>query len=130
MKKTPVVKAPVEKVTVTASGSIGAVISFALAQQGDPYQWGATGPNRWDCSSLVQASFRQAGVSLPRVSGDIARRGRAVPRSEWRPGDVLAYPGHVSIYLGSGRMIHAPHSGDVVRIAAVYGSPQGRRIIG
>ena len=94
--------------------------------------WGAAGPSSFDCSGLVQWSFAQAGISMPRVAADQARTGPAVPVSQLQPGDLLFYhtdptdPGyisHVAIYLGSGWMIQAPQPGmDVEVVPASFGS--------
>lgn len=103
-------------------------VSFALAQLGDPYRWGATGPDTWDCSSLVQAAYRSAGVALPRTSRQQALVGRRVARADLLPGDlvVLAHDPadlrtvhHVGMYLGDGLWVHAPRTGDVVKVSRV-----------
>ncbi len=130
VKTAPKVKPPVEKVTVTASGSIGAVLAYARAQLGKPYVWAAAGPGGFDCSGLVMASFARIGIKLPHQTGGLIGRGRAVPQSQMRPGD-LVFPSssHVGIYVGSGMMIHAPKPGDHVRIAKVYAFYAARRIL-
>lgn len=127
----PKPKQPSTAQTPLVPGSIGAVIAYALAQQGKPYVWAAAGPNSFDCSGLVVASYARAGISLPHQTGGLIGRGRSVSRAELQPGD-LVFPssGHVAIYLGDGMMIHAPHTGDHVRIAKVYAFYAGRRIIG
>jgi cell wall-associated NlpC family hydrolase len=124
-------KATVEVTTVTASGSIGAVLAYARAQLGKPYVWAAAGPGGFDCSGLVMASFARIGVKLPHQTGGLIGRGRAVTRAQLRPGD-LVFPssGHVGIYVGGNQMIHAPKPGDHVRIATVYAFYAGRRIVG
>jgi peptidoglycan DL-endopeptidase CwlO len=104
----------------------------AESRQGRPYVWGTAGPASFDCSGLVQWSFAQAGVSMPRVAADQARTGAAVPVSQLAPGDLLFYhtdptdPGyisHVAIYLGNGWMIQAPQPGMNVQIVpASFGS--------
>ena len=100
-----------------ASTDVEEVISAAESQKGKPYAWGGTGPNSFDCSGLVQHSFEQAGVSLPRVAQDQVGSGTRVSYSDARRGDVLywtdsgGYAYHVAIYLGGGRMIDAPSSG-------------------
>jgi len=97
----------------------------AESRRGLPYVWGAAGPTSFDCSGLVQWSFAQAGVSMPRVAADQARAGVAVPVSQLQPGDLLFYhtdptdPGyisHVAIYLGNGWIIQAPQPGMNVQI--------------
>jgi cell wall-associated NlpC family hydrolase len=104
----------------------------AASRKGLPYVWGAVGPASFDCSGLVQWSFAQAGVSMPRVAADQARTGPAVPVSQLEPGDLLFYhtdptdPGyiaHVAIYLGNGWMIQAPQPGMNVQVVpADFGS--------
>lgn len=118
--------APVGAVAPAAA----AAIAFARAQLGKPYHLGANGPDTWDCSSLVQAAYATAGISLPRTTYDQAgHSGPTIPLSEinqWRPGDLLFAagsdgtpdnPGHVGIYLGNHQVLHAPKTGDVVKIA-------------
>jgi cell wall-associated NlpC family hydrolase len=101
------------------------MLNAALSRQGMPYIWGAAGPTSFDCSGLVQWSFAQAGVRMPRVAADQARTGPAVPVSQLQPGDLLFYhtdptaPGyisHVAIYLGNGMMIQAPQPGEHVEV--------------
>jgi cell wall-associated NlpC family hydrolase len=104
----------------------------AESRLGRPYVWGAAGPTSFDCSGLVQWSFAQAGVSMPRVAADQARTGPAVPVSQLEPGDLLFYhtdptdPGyisHVAIYLGHGWMVQAPQPGMNVQVVpASFGS--------
>ncbi|MEU8519675.1 NlpC/P60 family protein [Streptomyces sp. NBC_01216] len=112
---------------VTAPGSRATqAIAFARAQIGKPYVWGATGPSAYDCSGLTQASWRAAGVSLPRTTYTQINAGRRVSRSELTPGDlVFFYSGitHVGLYIGGGQMIHAPRPGAPVRIAPIDEMP-------
>ena len=107
---------------------ITAVIDFALKQLGKPYQYGATGPSTWDCSGLIQAAYAAIGVPLPRTTYDQFNAGASVPINDpaaFRPGDLLfipgddgttSAPGHVGLYLGNGLVLHAPKTGDVVRV--------------
>jgi len=104
---------------------VHAFLSAALSRLGMPYVWGAAGPRSFDCSGLVQWSFAQVGVSMPRVAADQAQAGVAVPVSQLQPGDLLFYhtdptdPGyisHVAIYLGNGKMLQAPEPGEFVEI--------------
>lgn len=83
------------------------VVGFASQQVGKRYCWGGVGPSCFDCSGLVQAAWRTAGVSLPRTSEDQAKALVSVPREASRPGDILWWPGHVGIYIGGGFMIDA-----------------------
>ncbi len=114
------------------AAELTAALRAAESRQGLPYVWGAAGPSSFDCSGLVQWSFAQAGVRMPRVAADQARTGPAVPASQLQPGDLLFYhtdptaPGyisHVAIYLGNGWMIQAPQPGMNVQIVpANFGS--------
>lgn len=113
---------------VAASGRLQAVVAFALRQQGKPYRWGSKGPNAYDCSGLLVASFKQIGISLPHQSEQIARRGTTVPRAQWYPGIALHYGGHISLYVGNGKMVHASRPGKPVAVVSVYGSPRGIRL--
>ncbi|MDX2293786.1 MULTISPECIES: C40 family peptidase [Streptomyces] len=108
------------------TGRASAAISFARAQLGKPYVWGATGPSAYDCSGLTQAAWRAAGVSLPRTTYTQINAGRRVSRSELAPGDlVFFYSGisHVGLYIGGGQMIHAPRPGAPIRIAPIDEMP-------
>ncbi|WP_245642577.1 C40 family peptidase [Nonomuraea candida] len=103
-----------------ASGNAREALQFAFAQVGKPYRYGGTGPDSFDCSGLAQAAWRAAGVELPRTtytqwSWGAARR---VPLSAARPGDLLFSKGlgHMGLYAGDGKMVHAPQTGDVVKI--------------
>jgi peptidoglycan DL-endopeptidase CwlO len=107
------------------TAQLTAALRAAESRQGLPYVWGAAGPAAFDCSGLVQWSFAQAGVAMPRVAADQARTGPAVPVSQLEPGDLLFYhtdptaPGyisHVAIYLGNGWMIQAPQPGLRVQV--------------
>lgn len=121
------------------TGGSGAVGTRALAAARDylgvPYVWGGTDPQRgFDCSGLVQRAFADVGVDLPRVAADQARAGTAVPDlAHARPGDLVAFGSpvdHIGIYAGGGKMLVAPHSGDVVKIQSVYETPTAIRRIG
>ncbi|MBP2404642.1 putative endopeptidase precursor [Streptomyces netropsis] len=101
-------------------------VAFAYSALGKPYVWGATGPSGFDCSGLTQAAWRSAGVSLPRTTYTQINAGRRIGRSQLAPGDlVFFYSGvsHVGLYIGGGKMIHAPHPGAPVRIAPVDQMP-------
>lgn len=99
------------------------IVEAAYSQLGVPYVWGGTTPNvGLDCSGFTQYCHRVAGISIPRTSGPQGAGGMQV--SEPRPGDICYHEGHVGIYIGDGLRIHAPHTGDVVKIAPV---PAGDR---
>jgi cell wall-associated NlpC family hydrolase len=108
-----------------SSGRVQKVLDYACAQLGDPYRWGADGPDSFDCSGLTQRAWAQAGVSLPHNAEMQARYGRRVKAADLQPGDLVFYHSpisHVGIYVGNKLMLHAPRTGEVVKIAAVrYG---------
>ena len=106
-----------------------AMLKAAVSRVGLPYVWGAAGPNSFDCSGLVQWSFAQAGIVMPRVAADQARTGPAVPVSQLQPGDLLFYHtdptapdyvSHVAIYLGKGLEEQAPEPGENVQIVPLW----------
>jgi cell wall-associated NlpC family hydrolase len=114
--------------TLVSAAIVRTMLLAAVSRVGMPYVWGAAGPTSFDCSGLVQWSFAQAGVVMPRVAADQARTGPAVPVNALAPGDLLFYytdptaPGyisHVAIYLGDGMMIQAPQPGMNVEIVPV-----------
>ncbi|GAB2839859.1 C40 family peptidase [Streptomyces deserti] len=101
-----------------ASGRAAAAIAAARSALGKPYVWGANGPSGFDCSGLMQWSYAQAGVWLPRTSQAQRYAGRQVPLSEAQPGDLVIYrsdASHVGMYMGNGQVIHAPYPGAPVR---------------
>ena len=108
-----------------------AVVEEARKHLGKPYVWGATGPNSFDCSGLTQYSYRQAlGIEIGRTTYDQIKSGMEVSRSELQPGDlVFTSADHVQIYAGNGMIIHAPHSGDVVKEVPLYSFWRARRIV-
>lgn len=97
------------------------VVLLAMDHLGKPYAWGAAGPNAFDCSGLVCYVFAQVGMRLPRVTYSQVRVGRPVSIGELAPGDLVFFRknAHVGIYLGGGWFIHAPRSGDVVKISGL-----------
>lgn len=99
----------------------GDVVDYAMSRLGCPYVWAASGPNSFDCSGLVMWCYGKTGKSLPHNSESLKRAAKAViPVSEAEPGDVLYRSGHVGICIenGGGKYIHAPSSGDVVKVAS------------
>jgi len=102
------------------TGRAGIALKFALKQIGDKYVFGADGMVYWDCSGLTMRAFEAAGVSLPHSSAAQSRMGKSVPFNKKQPGDLLFFGrpvSHVAIYLGGGRMVHAPRTGSRVKVA-------------
>ncbi|MGX1853107.1 NlpC/P60 family protein [Streptomyces sp. NPDC055299] len=101
-------------------------IAFARAQIGKPYVWGATGPSSYDCSGLTQAAWKAAGVTMPRTTWDQVKIGTRVSTKDLQPGDLVFFfddISHVGMYIGDGKMIHAPHPGASVRVESIYYMP-------
>jgi len=111
-----------------ASGHAGAALAFAFAQVGKPYRFGGAGPATFDCSGLTMRAFAAAGISLAHSAAAQQREGVKVSLSALQPGDLVfwgrpAY--HVGIYVGSGNVLDAPHTGTDVQVQAIWGSPSG-----
>jgi len=109
--------------------TVATMLAAAKSKLGDPYLWGGTGPDAYDCSGLTQYAYGAAGIALPRVAADQWNVGRQVGLGELLPGDLLFWATdpadaatihHVAIYIGGGMMIAAPHTGDVVKVEPVY----------
>jgi peptidoglycan DL-endopeptidase CwlO len=102
------------------SGAAITAVNAALSKQGAPYVWGATGPSQFDCSGLAQWAYKQAGVSLPRSTYSQAAVGQSVPVSQMQPGDLVFFYSdlsHEGIYVGGGKVVHAPTAGESVKVA-------------
>lgn len=116
------------------------LLQLAREQLGDPYVYGATGPNSFDCSGLTQWLYKQVGISIPRTSQEQWRSGTAVSAADLQPGDLVfaagsdgtaASPGHVALYIGNQQVIAAPHTGADVRIQSLQSlRPTGYRRYG
>ena len=111
--------------TAAESRPAAEAISFAEAQIGKPYIWGGTGPAGFDCSGLVYEAYLHAGITIARTTYQWRQDGPQVPLNQLEPGDLLfsagsdgtpANPGHVVMYLGGGRVIQAPQTGELVQI--------------
>jgi cell wall-associated NlpC family hydrolase len=109
--------------SVAPPSQYGGVVGIAMRYLGTPYVWGGAGPGGFDCSGLVAYSFGQMGISLPHYTGALWNVGVPVSRGDLQPGDLVFFDGlaHVGIYVGGNSFIHAPHTGDVVKISAISG---------
>jgi cell wall-associated NlpC family hydrolase len=119
---------PCRETVSLAQGVAGTAINFALGEVGKPYVWGATGPATYDCSGLIMRAFQTAGINLPRVSREQFYSGGHVLVAQAQPGDLLFYATdrndpatihHVVLYMGDGKMVEAPYSGEQVRVQPV-----------
>lgn len=128
----PASAAPTAPATLTAnsapavappSARYGGVVDIAMRYLGVPYVWGGATPKGFDCSGFTMYIYAQIGVSLPHYTGDQWRMGTAVPRDQLQPGDLLFFDGlgHEGMYIGGNQFIHAPHTGDVVKISPITG---------
>ena len=111
---------PTSPPVVTGSGGARVAVQWAYRELGKPYQWGAAGPNSFDCSGLTQYVWGKAGVYLDHYTGSQWNEGRHVSQAELQPGDLVFFGSdlhHVGLYIGNGNMIEAPHTGADVRIS-------------
>jgi cell wall-associated NlpC family hydrolase len=119
--------------TVSAPASVGpapppssaaaGAVQAALSRVGDWYQWGAAGPNTFDCSGLIMWAYAQVGISLPHYSGAQYADTTHIPMSDLQPGDLVFFsdPGeHVAMYIGNGDIVEAPHTGAQVHVVPMY----------
>jgi cell wall-associated NlpC family hydrolase len=111
------------------TSQLGTAASIALAQRGDPYAYGAAGPNAFDCSGLIYYSYRRAGFNVPRTSSALAGATRRVAKQDMRPGDLMFFTGsggvyHAAIFLrwerGQALMVHSPSPGRSVTVATPW----------
>jgi cell wall-associated NlpC family hydrolase len=126
---TPTPPTPSPTPPPAAPGNAQAAVNFAYAQLGDPYVWAAAGPNAWDCSGLTMGAWAAAGVALPHYSVAQYYATTPVSYSQLQPGDLIFWASdpsnpntifHVAIYIGNGKMIQAPHTGEYVEISDVF----------
>lgn len=128
-----------ERTTLSGSvstGSAATVVAFLKAQLGDAYIMGATGPNAWDCSSLIQAAYRTVGIDLPRVAQDQSLAGTQVGTSDLQVGDILYWGGagsayHTGVYIGDGQYLDAanPSKGVVIQDLSGYPASGAVRVL-
>ncbi|MEI6688461.1 MAG: NlpC/P60 family protein [Thermoleophilia bacterium] len=104
-----------------SSSTGGAAASIALGQLGTPYVWGGGAPGGFDCSGLVAWAYGQAGISLPHYAAAQYAMGTPVPMDALEPGDLISFhgSGHIGIYIGGGQYVHAPQTGDVVKVSSL-----------
>lgn len=108
------------------SDQAGRAVNFAVAQLGDRYVWSGDGPDTWDCSGLTMAAWRAAGVSLPHSSAEQYAEGHKISRADLQPGDLVFFYSpisHVGLYLGNGRMVHAPNPSRRVEVTSIDSMP-------
>jgi len=106
---------------------------FALGEVGVPYRWGGESPSTgFDCSGLVRWAYGKVGIDLPHSSYALYGQGRRISGSNLAPGDILFFEGlgHVGLYLGRGRMVHAPQTGRDVEVVRLSSTNYGARLIG
>ncbi|WP_412102881.1 NlpC/P60 family protein [Plantactinospora sp. KLBMP9567] len=111
---------------VTVTGKAAIAVRTACEQLGDPYVWGAVGPNSFDCSGLTQYAWKAAGIHLTHFTGDQWKETRSVSRAEARAGDLVFFfedLHHVGIYLGNGKLVHASRAGQPVKVASIEYMP-------
>jgi cell wall-associated NlpC family hydrolase len=124
VKKDPskIVKIP----AIPGAGKAADALRAALTQLGKPYVWGADGPNSFDCSGLTMWAYAQVGINLPHFTGSQWNAGTHVSKAQLEPGDLVFFYSdlhHVGMYIGNGMMVHAPQTGDVVRIVPMGNRP-------
>jgi cell wall-associated NlpC family hydrolase len=122
------VAAPALAAAPAAASSSAAqkAVDTALAQRGDMYLYGATGPDRFDCSGLTGFAYKAAGISLPRTSKAQSTFGTPVSKANLQPGDLVFFyspVSHVGLYIGNGQMVHASRAGKPVAVVSVDSMP-------
>ncbi|WP_199039206.1 C40 family peptidase [Glycomyces salinus] len=104
-----------------SSDAATAAVQFVHDQLGEPYVFGAAGPDTWDCSGLIQGAYAVSGISLTHSTYVMWDETSAISRDDLRPGDLVFYNGlgHMAMYIGGGEVIHAPSTGDVVKVSGI-----------
>src|SRR3712207_4451616 len=119
--------APVAGAAVAAPSPAAQVaVDTALAQRGDAYAWGATGPNAFDCSGLTSFAYKAAGITIPRTSKAQATAGVPVAKANLQPGDLVFFyspVSHVGMYIGNGQMVHSSSAGKPVSVVSLDSMP-------
>ena len=117
------VAAATPETSVAPPSRYGGVVGIAMQYLGVPYRWGGASPSGFDCSGFVMYVYAQVGVSMPHYTGAQYAMGVAVSQGDLQPGDLVFFNGlgHVGIYIGGGQFIHAPHTGDVVKVSSLSG---------
>jgi peptidoglycan DL-endopeptidase CwlO len=115
---------PAEAIAPAPEARYGGVVGIAMQYLGVPYVWGGASPSGFDCSGFIMYVYSQVGVSLPHHAASQYGMGSAVSRDQLAPGDLVFFNGlgHAGIYIGGGQFIHAPHTGDVVKISSLSDS--------
>jgi cell wall-associated NlpC family hydrolase len=109
-----------------ATGAAQVAVDTALAQRGDMYLYGATGPDRFDCSGLTSYAYKAAGISIPRTSKAQSTFGTPVAKANLQPGDLVFFyspVSHVGMYIGNGQMVHASTAGKPVAVVSLDSMP-------
>jgi cell wall-associated NlpC family hydrolase len=130
-QQTPTQHGPRPAARIHTLGERAAAI--AVEEVGVPYRWGGASPaGGFDCSGLVDWAYGRLGVELPHSSYALYDQGRRIARSKMKAGDLLFFSGlgHVGIYIGRGRMVHAPHSGRLVEVVSLNRSSYGSQLAG
>lgn len=112
--------------SIEGKGKAADAAKWAISQAGKPYRWGAAGPDSFDCSGLMLWAYAKVGISLPHYTGAQWQLGRRVPRDQLQVGDILFFYSdlhHNGMYIGNNQMVHAPRTGDVVRIVDIRTRP-------
>ncbi|MEO3770931.1 NlpC/P60 family protein [Micromonospora sp. B9E7] len=126
LPKTTVKTAGCPTINGVVAAAAQKAIKTACQQVGDPYVWGATGPNSFDCSGLTQYAYKSAGISLTHHTGAQWNEGKVISRADARPGDLVFFFSdlhHVGLYLGNDQMVHAPRAGKPVQVASINNMP-------